>query len=122
MADDNPELEGPAPTPTEMDTTMPMEETPSSGGGGGTTLTVSVDALAQAGEDDQLETPQVGDKVQASIEGEVLSIEGGKAVVEVTHVNGEEVAEDEPEAAEEPGEEQQFNELKGMAANMPERY
>ena len=119
MADDNPELEGPAPTPTEMDSAMPAGEPDGDeASASNTQVAINLDALAQAGEDDQMEKPAVGDKVQAMIEGEVASIEGGQAIVKISHVNGQEVA---PEPAE-PSDQDQLSELQGMAQNMPERY
>jgi hypothetical protein len=97
----------------DADESPEMEGSPS----GANDITVSLDALSQPNEGDQLETPAVGDKIQASIEGTVKAIEGGNAVVTLTAVNGQPVA---PEAAE-PTDAGQLQELQSMAQSMPER-
>ncbi len=59
---------------------------------------VSLEALSQPDEQEAMTPPAVGDKVSYSKEGTVSRIEGGKAFVAVTHVNGQEVKPDAPEA------------------------
>jgi hypothetical protein len=68
---------------------------------GGATATVPVNALAQDGV-----PPEEGDKVSASIEGTVKSVDGNEATVSIDSINGEPVAE---EAAESPEEEASEN-------------
>lgn len=58
---------------------------------------VSLDALSQPDEMEAMTPPAVGDKVSYSKEGTVSRIEGNKAFVAVTHVNGQEVKPDAPE-------------------------
>jgi len=78
---DNPELDGPAPTPSEMG--MKPEASSHS-----QEDCVPVTALASPGEDDQMANPSVGDLVQYQKEGTVTRIEGDQAYVKVNSVNG----------------------------------
>lgn len=59
---------------------------------------VPLDALSQPDEQEAMTPPAVGDKVSYSKEGTVSRIDGNKAFVTVTHVNGQEVKPDAPEA------------------------
>ena len=79
---DNPELDGPAPTPSEMG----MK--PEGHGMDSQEDCVPVSALSQPGEDEQMNPPSVGDLVQFQKEGTVTRIEGDKAYVKVNSVNG----------------------------------
>ena len=49
---------------------------------------VPLSALASPGEDDQLQTPAVGDLAQFQSEGKISRIEGDNAYVTVESVNG----------------------------------
>lgn len=52
---------------------------------------VPLSALASPGEDDQLQTPAVGDRAQFQSEGKISRIEGDNAYVTVESVNGKPV-------------------------------
>lgn len=65
---------------------------------------VSLDALSMPDEQEQMETPEVGDKVQYSVEGEITRIEGNNAYVKKAAVNGQPVEHSEPDADEAGGE------------------
>ena len=53
-----------------------------------TTVTVPLSALASPGEDEQMQTPAVGDLVQFQYEGKIASVQGDNAVVALESVNG----------------------------------
>lgn len=83
-------------------------------------ICVDLSALSMPDEQDQMQPPAVGDLVQANIEGKVDSIQGDKAYVTMTAVNGQPV-EDEDEGPSD-NDEQEMANLQGMAEQMPERY
>lgn len=86
------------------------EEAPSAMGN---EICVSLAALSQPDEQDQMEPPAVGDKVQANIEGTVSRVEGDNAYITLEAVNGQEVKGGEAAPDE-------LGELQSMAQNMPE--
>jgi len=101
---DNPELDGSAPSPTES-MSPPAPAINLKGGGMDSEDCVPVSALASPGEDEQMTTPEVGDIVQYQKEGKITRIEGDNAYVTVQSVNGKPVTPedaktlDTPEAA-----------------------
>jgi hypothetical protein len=118
MADDNPELEGPAPTPSEMDQGTGMGPEPPEAetepDGDENELCVPLEALAMAGEDDTMEKPEVGDKGQANIEYTVKKIEGDQAYLTLDALNGTKIAP--PKGG--PSDADKFAELQQMAGQM----
>lgn len=76
---------------------------------------IDLASLAMPDDQDQMQPPAIGDKVQASIEGEVSRIVGDKAYVTMTAVNGNPVEAEAGEAQEEAG-------LRQDIGNLPEGY
>lgn len=83
---------------------------------------VSLSALAVPGEDEQMESPAVGDKVQYTTEGTITRVEGDQAYVKREAVNGEPVKDVAPQEPAMPAEESDMNDLRSMAEKEPERY
>jgi len=81
-------------------------------------LCVPLSDLAQPDEQDAMEPPAVGDKVQANIEVTVKRIEGDKAYLSLDAINGNKL--ETPKGP--PSDADQFGDLQDMASNMPERY
>jgi hypothetical protein len=79
---DNPELDGPAPTPSEMAATA-KPKTPT-----GPQLRVPLKSLAMPGDDDKLNNPEMGDTVEFHAQGKVATIDGDNAVVSIDTING----------------------------------
>ena len=52
---------------------------------------VPLSALASPGEDDQMQTPAVGDRAQVQIEGPISRIEGDNAYIKAESANGKPV-------------------------------
>jgi len=77
-------------------------------------ICVDLDSLSMPDEQEKMQAPEVGDKVQANIEGEVTRIEGNKAYVKMTAVNGQKV--DDTAASSDADEEAS---LQAMAQQMP---
>lgn len=80
---------------------------------------VSLSALAMPGDDEQMAAPELGDKVQYTVEGTISRIEGDNAYITREAVNGEPVKGAAPMAPEAPDE---MGELRGMAEGMKEEY
>ena len=78
---------------------------------------IDLASLAMPDDQDQMQPPEVGDKVQASIEGEVSRIVGGKAYVTMTSVNGNPV-----EAEPEQNEAQEEAGIRQDVGGLPEGY
>jgi hypothetical protein len=77
---------------------------------------VPVAALQMPGEDDQMNTPGVGDKVQFQAEGTVTRIEGENAYIKPEAANGKPLeAEEAPMKDSASPDEQEFASLKGEA-------
>lgn len=111
---DNPDLDGPAPTPSEMansDSTMPVGAS-----SGAITLTVPLSALAMPGEDEQMNNPAKGDPVHFHVEGKVSNIMGDTALVSVETVNGKPLTAKAAAVNDTPNEEAEYAQLRDMAA------
>lgn len=77
---------------------------------------VSLDALAMPDENEQMENPGVGDKVQYTVEGTITRIEGDNAYVKKSAVNGQKVEDTEPSKPEPTDDMAALeNEAKGMS-------
>jgi hypothetical protein len=59
---------------------------------------VPLESLAMPEEGEQMANPEVGDVVSYTVEGKVTRIEGGKAYVEPTAINGKPMSEKEEPA------------------------
>lgn len=77
---------------------------------------VPVDALAMPDEQEQMTPPEVGDPVTFQVDGKVTRIEGGKAYIDPTAINGKDVSEPTEEA--EPTLDDQKAALGDMAAQI----
>lgn len=76
-------------------------------------------AMPDAENGDQMANPEVGDRVQYQVEGTVTRIEGENAYVKRESVNGEPVdTKAEAEGAEPDADEEEREELGGMAGQM----
>lgn len=76
--------------PEPIDETMPeMDAAPVVPDSAGRVDSVPLDLLSQPDEQEAMTPPAVGDKVAYSKEGTVTAINGGTAIVSVTHVNGQ---------------------------------
>lgn len=113
-------MNNPAMNPAEEadESAPPMENDETDIMGGANEVCVDTAALAMPDEGDNMTPPAVGDKVQMNIEGEVSRMEGNKAYVTMTAVNGQEVKAEQAPASDD----QQFSELQGMAGKMPPEY
>lgn len=86
----------------------------------GTVVPIPLDALAQPDEKDEMVNPEQGDIVDFQVEGKIVSINGGMAMVQPTAVNGkpldgsDEPDEDDPAKRDEQGD-QGFGQLEQMA-------
>lgn len=77
---------------------------------------VPLSALQMPGEDDQMTTPSVGDKVQFQAEGTVTRIEGDEAYVKPEAANGKPLnQETESTKDSTPPDEQEYQSLRGQA-------
>jgi hypothetical protein len=80
---------------------------------------IPLSALAVPDQGEAMQRPEPGDKVQYTVEGEVKSIEGDNAVVEIEAINGQSVEKNdkaeqaEPDEAE--GEDRGMADLRQMA-------
>lgn len=84
--------------------------------GKGPEFCVPLDSLSMPDDKDQMTPPEVGDVVNAQVEGKVSRIEGENAYVVATSINGKPIGEE--EAAEPSPEDQdqaQLAELQDMA-------
>jgi hypothetical protein len=81
-------------------------------------ICVPTSALAMPDEGEQLTNPEEGDIVTLQVEGKVSRVEGDKAYVTPSSVNGQDVGaeEDEPRSPEEQ-DMTDYGELEGMARN-----
>lgn len=70
-------------------------------GGGMKEVCVPISSLAQSGEGDTMETPQEGDRVSFSVEGNVSRVDAQNAYVTMDTVNGEKLPEGEAEPPDE---------------------
>lgn len=98
----------------------PIDPAPATDMGGMDSNEICVDlqSLSMPDEDDQMQAPAVGDMVQANIEGTVSRIEGDKAYVMMSAVNGQKVKEQGPA----PTDMDEESTLRQMAAAQPDRY
>lgn len=78
-------------------------------------LCVPLEALGQPDEHDQVNTPEVGDKGQASIEYSVAKIEGPNAYLKLDAINGKTI--EEPQGP--PTDDAEQAQLSQMAAQQP---
>lgn len=78
-------------------------------------LCVPIETLAMPDEQDAMQPPAVGDKLQASVELTVTRVENDNAYVSVDALNGHKL---EAPAAE-PSEDEQMGQLQDMAQGMP---
>lgn len=80
---------------------------------------VPVASLASPGEDEQMQTPAVGDLVQYQKEGKISRIEGDNAYVTVQSVNGKPVSKEAEAKTDSPdGTDAEFSQLQSEAAQM----
>jgi hypothetical protein len=88
-----------------MEEGLPIAGSPPAGPGPGaiTRDTVPTDALGMPDEDEQMEAPEVGDEVTYTVTGNVVSIEGGNAVIERKTINGRDLAASQPPQSPEMG-------------------
>jgi hypothetical protein len=79
---------------------------------------VPLSALASPGEDDQLQTPAVGDRAQFQSEGKISRIEGDNAFVTVESVNGKPVTKEDEATHDTPDQDTnaQFEQLQSEAS------
>lgn len=75
---------------------------------------VPLTSLAMPDENEQMQQPAVGDRVQYNVEGEITRIEGDNAYVNKTAVNGQTIEASKPETTDE------MANLESMAKSMPE--
>ena len=101
--------------PPKMATMAVDMAAPSSSASDADTLTVPLEVLEMDGSN-----PSEGDEVDAQIQAKVVSIKSGKAVIEITHVNGEPLddgdQDDDDQDAEPDDSEPSEDDLKSMAA------
>lgn len=82
---------------------------------------VSLNALMMPDEGDQMQPPAVGDEVNYQVTGRVTRIEGDKAYVAKTTVNGQDVEPDADQAGGAPdGDADDMAGLEAMAQQQPE--
>lgn len=103
------------------DPIMPTPEPDGDEMGSNGEICVPLQALAMPDQQDQMEAPVMGDKVQANIEGTVTRIEGENAYLKLDAVNGQKLDKEQtPSDTDAP--DAGMAQLQGMAANMPEKY
>jgi len=79
---------------------------------GGMEICVPLDSLKTPNENDQLETPEVGDQPVLTVEGTITRIEGNNAYIKPSAVNGQKIEQKETPMDEE-------SQLRDMAAQQP---
>jgi hypothetical protein len=100
------------------DTMPPPPASDASSASPSTEICLSLQSLAMPDDQEQMNPPEEGDKVQANIEGTVNRIESDMAYVTLDAVNGEKVKQNAPE----PTDDQEEESLRGIAASQPDRY
>jgi hypothetical protein len=81
------------PTEETMSEGSPMSPMPAQAGPG--ELSIPVGAVAVPDEGEQMVNPEPGDKVTLQVEAEVVSVDGDRAIIRPTSVNGQELAAEE---------------------------
>ena len=87
-------------------------------GTGGIEVPVPLDALTQPDDQDVMQTPAVGDSVTFVTDAVISRIGGKTAYVKARSINGKPLGETQEPPTEDEADEQEGNDLRGMAQNM----
>jgi len=108
------------------DTTMPNAEPTMPKAASGMEMCVPLSSLAMPGEDEKMNTPDVGDPIQLQVEGTLTRIEGENAYVSPKSVNGKPVSEEGAKVTNTPDSDEngdnEFAQLQSEAAQQPQTY